>query len=811
MLKALLWKEWRETRLFFSLMILTILSSSLLLNILEQDKSLKVYAFTIVYSIVFIFFTVLLAASQFSGDEESGTSDYLMSHPVKWFSIWLIKNIYGIISIILFGLYILLMTKVYILPLLESDTLIHTLFLNFPQFILCIFFKALLLLIPILNLYFIGCAVSINLKSTFKAALVTFLVSGFFFLLLLYSFSDLYFRNTYYLFWVIFPILLFIVFIKYRSENRLSKIFYLVSPFVGIIFLIVTALRGISLLGLINDILINGLPNVNPLYFFYKPAILIILPSAIITSLFAFGIYRRKYPLWWRTLNCWNFMSVFAFCLGAFIITVLPSYKSIEPAGLTRYYSFYESNTNFPVVITESYFPRHNPSFTALYYMYQVGVSEKYFALDRNTGEMHFFGREKFMLRDSVTVSEDNRWVMYVCPTLNWGVYYTYGLWVENLETGRQYFLTKMDIKIKGYVTTEWFDEGNRLLIIKDRIGKRHKDDGILLFSFSNEKPQKLVERQDPDILRMQLIAKSDKLYFYDWGKNLVACYNRDLSKKRDITVMQDELIFVPTGADKTKRWNRIQNTDLFISPGGKYMIFAVRGFPEEIGINNGKYGHTENKKQVWSVSLHTGERKILYEGKLHYHYYGSRSNFLMWNPVADNLWFDTRLSESGNNELHLVDLNNGVHKILISEPGVNNGKWSGHFAFQWSGNGKYLITLNGTEKTKQLTVRLYAFDLQTLSCRLISSKPNLKGDSWQHVDLWSPDRSQTVFRSEDDKKIWRLDLNNGTWAKILYPSDDYYTLLGVSNRGEVFVAPSGEAQIYRLTENQSEIIFQGK
>jgi hypothetical protein len=75
---------------------------------------------------------------------------------------------------------------------------------------------------------------------------------------------------------------------------------------------------------------------------------------------------------------------------------------------------------------------------------------------------------------------------------------------------------------------------------------------------------------------------------------------------------------------------------------------------------------------------------------------------------------------------------------------------------------------------------------------------------------LWSPERSKVVFRSETCKEIWRLDLIAGQWSKIISPFDDY-TLLGISDRGEVFVAPEGKARIYRLTDNQTEIIFQGE
>lgn len=612
------------------------------------------------------------------------------------------------------------------------------------------------------------------------------------------SFSALYFKDSYYLFGIILPVLLFIIFIRYQPESYFTRIVYCVLPLGGILFWVVTSLKGASLFVLlVNNSSYDGF-IISP----WEILLAFVLPgcflSAALTSLFAFGIFRREYPAWWKYLSCWNSLIILATCFSAFLVFMTPLEQSIGVGFGYPIYKWVDRDTsNSPLVIEKSYYFKGSSPSPKNKLPTRTGFSEQHFILNQDKGKVTFFGREKFMWRNLLSVSSDNRWVVYSCPTLKWGVYYTLGLWAENLDTSEQYLLMTMDsIDVK---TGELLDGGKRFLLINHQ--RKTGKQSLVLFSIAKGKPRILNEIQISNSFNLIHIDKMDRLYFHDWNSKLVSCYNSDLVKIYDVTAIQEKVDELKSELDHKKQGNVHASRVPIISPGGEFMIFSIRGSFQNQDTENKKQSR-KVRNQVWYTDLANSVSKKINDVKFENYYY--RWKPIHWHPFSDNLVVDTHISKPGHQELRLLDLESGTTKTLLIKKSDDGPEISN---FEWSGNGKYFLTYCTTTKPSRTTVNLYAFDSKTRTCSIVSSKTNLK--NWGS-HLWSTERSHVVFSSEKDNGMWCLNLITGKWLKIVCPFNNY-RLLGISNHGDIYVSPRDKIQIYRLTENQSEIIFQGK
>lgn len=798
MFKALLWKEWRETRLFFFTMALGAPCFSILLNILENRSDIITSANITVYGLILAFYTVLIGAIQFAGDDESGTSGFLMSRPIHWFRIWLFKVVYGSTSLILFILFLFTMANVFLSPLLKSGKLFHTLLEFIPEFTPFTNFNGILACIIIFTLYFISCAVSANIRSTLKSAIVTFIAALFLLFIMFCSFSAIYFKESYYLIFSVFPVLFFIVFIRYRPESRFTKTAYWLLSVGTTLIWALTAFKGGSLLRVLIDIRNFGNYFINALVILFAYLIPACFMAAVATSLFASGIFRKQYPAWWKSLSCLNFFILAAFSFSAVFIFITPSTPNTN-FGYERHYGYDFLDTdksNATFVIENSLTFKRNPSLKNKARQTTIGFSEKHFMLNRENGKVTFFGRGKFMNRGVLSVSPDQRWVIYSCPELNWGLYYTHTLWAENLDTSEQYPL----MNLNNYISAsdgKWFDGGKRFILVKIR--RSLNEQSIALISVDSGKPRIIKKIPAYGEIYMTHIDKKERLYFYNYDSNLVSCYNRDLVKKYETAVIQEKINEFKSSIIKKHKNIDIYTASPLISPDGEFMAYTLRGSYRE--------RDSKDKKQIrisinqgWCTHLANGESNRT--GDFYFGGYYYRRGYAPWHPIIDNLWVYTQITESGDLEFHLVDMKKGTSKLLITEKG--DFKWW-KSNFDWSGNGKSLLTHINATNNRNMSANLYSFDSINLTCSTVSSKNNLWGSG-----LWSTGRFHVVFRSDGDKDICVLNLNTGKWSEIAVPFK-HFKILGVSDKGEVFVAPTGETQIYRLTQKQQEIVFQEK
>ncbi len=200
MYKALLWKEWKETRLFLLIMASGVPCFSILLNILENKSDIKADANLVVYCLLLVFYSVLLGSVQFAGEKESGTTEFIQSRPIHWFNIWLFKVVYGSASLILFILFLFVMGNIFISPFLGSGTLIQEFLTLIPDFTVFTDLNKILFLIVPFTLYFFSCTVSTNIKSTLITVIVTYITALFLLLLLDCSFTSIYLSASLYIF-----------------------------------------------------------------------------------------------------------------------------------------------------------------------------------------------------------------------------------------------------------------------------------------------------------------------------------------------------------------------------------------------------------------------------------------------------------------------------------------------------------------------------------------------------------------------------------------------------------------------------------
>jgi hypothetical protein len=804
MFKTLLWKEWRESRLLLFIMVIGTPLASLILEGLNYGHK---DTLAILYFMIGISFAVLLTAIQFSNKAEPGTIDFSLPSPVHWFKIWLIKTLYGICTLTVIGFYLILLSCFFIPSLTESVSVFEILFIKTPSSTPppALFIEIVLFTIT-LCLYFTGCIVSANLKSSLKAVLVTFLVIGFLYYIMLSSSLLLNYTSSNYIFWIIFPVLVFVIFLKCQSNYYLIRVSYWILTIGGILFWIIFAIKSISLHLLIperaNSFFSFSLSPTNALFSLLLISFLI---SSILTSMFAFGIHQKKYPAWWRSINCFNLLIIFTICTSAILFAAIPTQEDnrVKAAGLSKIIIRHDRYLKLPLIY-KGIFP----------YMAER-VSCVYSIVNENNGEVHSLGHGKFMVSDFQDVSIERQWAYYSCPTLKWGVYYKCGLWAENLITNRQYLLmTGNNIPTIDYIEEEWFDKGTRLIIVDRDSNKK------TLFSVKNGMPQKIKEEQEPGKSWLLHIDINNKLYFYNSMNGIVSCYNHELIKEYELSVVKDKMNEIISSyfqneksnhnkdlndidfdnftqverdgtirsmANKNQPFIFYQGPNFSISPDGKYMIFSLRP--------NSNPGESE----IWCVSLPDGYYNT--ELKLINSPYSYR-----WTPDTGKV-LDPYDRE---NKVDLLDFKRGISKNIIKG---NFYRIQDKFPIEWSDNGKYIITYSFSNTSNGRTVNIYRFDSDTLTCSLVSSRADLTPEMFGILERWSSDRSQVVFREFNSDNIWRLDLNKGTWSEIKRPFIKYQ-LLGVSNKGDVYLNSSNSSnlvRIYRINETDSKLIYESR
>ena len=793
MLKALLWKEWKQTRMVFILMSLTVPVSSLLINNLDLHKVTKTLIFSYLFILIWVFYSVLMAAIQFANEEETGTMDFLLSRPAHRIKIWLTKILFGIFSLVFFGIFSLLFFEIFFILIsaiffrsfLESGPLLFSLMQNPWSRDYFTDFPKTLLIISVLGFYFTGCTVSTVIKSSFKSLLVTFMVSGCLFLVIVCSYSEFYFNSSHHIYLIILTLALFYIFIKHQPADLITRITYWILPFGGLLIWGITAFKGGSFWVLINNTHSSIYFSLSSFLVF--PVLSGICLSGILTSLFAFVLIPRGYPSWWRSVSCWNFLTVMGIFFTAFlIITTHPK----DNTGLENqnYRRAYWHQPKSPFVIEKGFYQKHA---TGLWNDTQGRIVrrpftfyQKHFMLDKENSKVTPYGKDIFFQKQFDLNSDDNRFAIYACPAPKWGLYYKWGLWAENLDTSERHFLMTID---NDRLSGKWFDKGKRFLLTMSAYVEsgpnsfRITDNSYALFSFDKGTPELLYEQPPTDSTLIYIDNKS-RLYFYDPDSKLISCYNSDMVKEYDITVIQEKLKQLESEI-KQDRISGYGTRSPGISPGGNYMFFSTSGVTR---TNTAKF-------EYWITSLpdeKTNKLNDINSGNI-YSY--------KWNPVKDNLGIAT-ISESNNNKVVLCDLKTGTSKTIQEEKDAKPGRR----LLYWSGNGKHFLIDLLNPGSKKRTVSIYEFDFNNYSTRFISSKSFFHEREYLE---WSSKRSHVAVTSVEDKIIWVLDFNEGKWSKIESPPG--YLFMGINNNGEVFVSHPDKTQINRLTENQSEIIFQ--
>ncbi len=798
MLKALLWKEWRETRMFFILMTAGVLILSLILKAIEQSNNIL----DLLYVTTWVIFAVLLAASQFTVESESGTSDFIMSRPVHWFKIWIIKTLYGVSAIILFGLYQIIL--IYLLLPSPGDLVstVNIFLKNTPTSITpSAPFIGIILLTLILCLYFTGCIVSTFLKSSLKAALVTFVVSGFLYCIMLSSSLLLNYTSSNYIFWIIFPALFFVIFLKHQSNVYLKRASYWVLSIGGTLFWLIFAVKGTSLLMLKLDSMSSWGRKNSPFILSPSNDLFIILLnsfliSAILTSIFAFGINRKNFPDTWKSISSFNQLFIFTICISAILLEAIPAQEHVK-LSLSEIVISKNRSAGIPLLV------KNNPPYM------RAKVSRQYFTVNKNTGEVHSVGNGKFMFEGFRNISIESNWAFYSCPALRWGIYYKWGLWAEDLTTNRQYLL--MTINNSPDIRSEWFDRGSRLIILDRHSNKK------TLFLVKNGKPKKIQEEDSPGTSSLLGIDINNKLYFFNSTNGIITCYNHDLIKEYDSYAVRDKMMeiisdyfqnkdsnhnmnitsidfdkYTAVGRDgrlKSKANKNVQyvfylGPEFSLSPDGKYLIYFLR-------LNS----KTSESECGW-VSLPDGTyNKEIQLRNVHPNRYN-------WLPDTGKVL----RTYPRENKVDLIDLKNGISKTIIKG---NLYKVQNKSPIKWSHNRKFILTYSLSETSNGRTVNLYRFNSDTLTCTLVSSKAGFRIGNFELGDpeKWSQDYSQLVFDTYSDD-IWRMDLNKGNWSKINTPFKDF-RLLGINNKGEVYISPFRETKIYRVTETDSKLIYE--
>jgi ABC-type transport system involved in multi-copper enzyme maturation permease subunit len=166
-MKTLIWKEWREQRLFFFLAVGIIVLSRVVPYFLPE-KMLDYYLYMGACCLIFpILFSLLLGATSFNGEFIRNTKPFLLSQPLTSRRLFWVKFLSGLI--IFFVLALIVQGVFLLLPFKEKiifNTLTKTDFQSIFQFILPIF-------LSLLVLYSTACFSSLLLKNSLPAIICT--------------------------------------------------------------------------------------------------------------------------------------------------------------------------------------------------------------------------------------------------------------------------------------------------------------------------------------------------------------------------------------------------------------------------------------------------------------------------------------------------------------------------------------------------------------------------------------------------------------------------------------------------------------
>ena len=189
-MRTLIWKEWREQRLFFFLAVGLIILSRIVPKLIpERITDYKLYALTMSYLILPIVFSLLLGALSFTNEFTRNTKSFLLSQPITSARLFWVKYFSGLFLIFVL---IFLSYLVFDIP-----------FSNLAPYDRGAFFYIFLLMII---LYSATCFSSLLLKNTLPAIICTPFLLLFGFLLISPFIVILFLISSY---WITFNFLTF--------------------------------------------------------------------------------------------------------------------------------------------------------------------------------------------------------------------------------------------------------------------------------------------------------------------------------------------------------------------------------------------------------------------------------------------------------------------------------------------------------------------------------------------------------------------------------------------------------------------------
>lgn len=159
-------------------------------------------------------------------------------------------------------------------------------------------------------------------------------------------------------------------------------------------------------------------------------------------------------------------------------------------------------------------------------------------------------------------------------------------------------------------------------------------------------------------------------------------------------------------------------------------------------------------------------------------------SGYLMapkWSP--DNRTI--AVSTENYRGIYLLNYQTGEMTTLTDEPATG-------FGFQWSGDGKSILTVVSKEENKQIKRAVVVFDLATKAMSNISGfESSLPG-----IPCWTRDYKNAIMNYSDRLRLYSIDAKSVASGAVLYVKQDRIVSRDISAKGETLLGKPDERVI---------------
>jgi hypothetical protein len=770
MIKAMLWKEWRRSRLLILLMAVLMVVFSFIISIflaVHFANLARMDTIAVVSVGLWLFLALLLPVELFAVERESGTLDFLLASPVRWWQLWFIKIAYGFLALAGFALLILLNLFCF-MPQAPDGTLSRL-----REIVSAFTTSPLLLLLP--SLYFVSCTVTCFVRASLEAWIATIFV----------------YLGAY-----------------IASFCVLEVIFHM--PLVLILLALIAGfnvcLYRCHCLAALRRLRVYTALTLNGLWLY-----LVLCGAAIPWLLESDWIRFVESEVAWpgeqlaERVYLWGILVLIGMfigsCLASFLAFAMTRReKSVREAAMAS------GNLLLLVTLAVAYviyalLPAQYELHDACYSARKPYIQPVQETMNLYHGAMHMARRQMvFNARNStlsqwtrglrpglvqfVDGSPDGRWLLYHYPVFRCGIAVSWGIWAEDLRTGKQYLLAPFR---QAQFQIEWALNGKRLALLMRPAGINPSfPTTLLVFDMAQDAPVSLAVQDRAGTETICMVENTGELYLCQTSQEMIHL-GTDLQPKRTLVTIRDKC---REFASKLPPNSKVAVFRM-MSQDGEAMIFLLT-------LRQGPYAGT-NLQQLWQMSLKNEQTTQIYEGRY-------LRGHIEWHDISCWSLDHTLLAWQGASEdtdapiaVKLTDLSSGETKILSNDLSF----------IGFSADATHMVCEQRASQPQERQIVVMQVSRSPLTVHTVAQKEMGMASRYR----WSPDLNWLVFlpylpqhRNDSNVTLWRLHMQNMEWTEVKAPCYPEI-FMSIDDQGRVYLAGSATNHIYQIMPDSGQTV----